>query len=410
VRPSQGRLLAGVCGAFGRATNTDPILWRVIIAVLTIFAGIGALIYLVAWLVLPADGDTASPIEALAGRGRSGTSTALTIIGSIIAVFALAAYVSEPFRATPLLAMFLLGGVLLLLLRDQRGRARPVGAPTTEAGYAAAAMGPPTTYQPAAPPAYAMSSAPYPPAPAAGTSSLPPFAPPPFAPHGPFVPPPPPPPPPPAPPMVRPPKPRSKLGGLMLSVILLAVGALAVVNLAGYHVPPSAFLATALGLVGVGLLIGTWFGRARGLIVLGILLSIVLSGGLVAGWDSPRGWWNQAGTATWAPASVEAVQREYRQGIGDATLDLSKVDFSESDIVTIDIAVDLGTLKIKVPSSVDVTVNAQVDVGDASVFQEKWDGLGQSARTITDLGEDGPGGGRLNINAKVDVGELEVTR
>jgi Cell wall-active antibiotics response 4TMS YvqF len=196
----------------------------------------------------------------------------------------------------------------------------------------------------------------------------------------------------------------------MFSIILLAVGALAAVNLAGYHVPPSAFLAAALGLVGVGLLIGTWFGRARGLIVLGIVLSIVLSGGLVAGWDNPRGLWNQAGTATWAPASVEAVQHEYRQGVGDATLDLSGVDFSESDIITVDVQVDLGTLKVIVPSNVDVTVNAQVDVGDASVFRERWDGLGQSARTITDLGEDGPGGGRLHINAKVDVGELEVTR
>ena len=41
VRPTQGRLLAGVCGALARATNTDPILWRVIISVLTIFGGFG---------------------------------------------------------------------------------------------------------------------------------------------------------------------------------------------------------------------------------------------------------------------------------------------------------------------------------------------------------------------------------
>src|SRR5258705_1174409 len=127
IRPTQGRLLAGVCGAFGRATNTDPVLWRIVIAVLTIFAGIGALVYLVAWLILPAEGDTGSPIEALAGRGPSGTSTVLTVIGALIVVFSLAAYISEPFRATPLVAVALLAGALLLLLRD-RGRTRP--APT----------------------------------------------------------------------------------------------------------------------------------------------------------------------------------------------------------------------------------------------------------------------------------------
>ena len=43
-------MLAGVCGAFGRATNTDPVLWRVVLVVLTIFGGIGVLAYLVGWL------------------------------------------------------------------------------------------------------------------------------------------------------------------------------------------------------------------------------------------------------------------------------------------------------------------------------------------------------------------------
>jgi hypothetical protein len=92
------------------------VLWRVVLAVLAIFGGIGALIYLIAWLLLPADGDTASPIEALAGRGQSRTSTVRTIVGTVILVLFLAGYVSEPFRAAPLLAILLLGGVLLLLL------------------------------------------------------------------------------------------------------------------------------------------------------------------------------------------------------------------------------------------------------------------------------------------------------
>src|SRR6266540_4210113 len=33
VRARQGRMLAGVCAAIGRATNTDPVLWRVLFAV-----------------------------------------------------------------------------------------------------------------------------------------------------------------------------------------------------------------------------------------------------------------------------------------------------------------------------------------------------------------------------------------
>jgi phage shock protein PspC (stress-responsive transcriptional regulator) len=41
VRPVTGRNFAGVCAAVGRATNTDPILWRVLFAVLTLFGGSG---------------------------------------------------------------------------------------------------------------------------------------------------------------------------------------------------------------------------------------------------------------------------------------------------------------------------------------------------------------------------------
>jgi phage shock protein PspC (stress-responsive transcriptional regulator) len=407
IRPTQGRLLAGVCGAFGRATNTDPVLWRIVIAVLTIFAGIGALVYLVAWLILPAEGDTASPIEALAGRGRSGTSTVLTVIGALIVVFSLAAYISEPFRATPLIAVALLAGALLLLLRD-RGRIRPV--PTNPVTGPEQAMS-----SPAPPPAYAAAPA-YPPAaPAYGPPPYtpPPYAPPPFAPHGPFVPPPPPPPPP-VPPMVRAPRPkppRSRLGGLTFSVLLLSIGTLAVLNLAGFHIPPLAFFATALGVLGLGLILGTWVGRARWLIAPGIVLTLALAGGAAATVDGfwPNGWHN-TGSVTWAPASAASLQKEYRLGVGDATLDLSSVDFSEAGPIEIETSVNLGSLKVIVPSNVDVIVDASVNLGDARVFRESWDGLGQSPRTITDLDNDGVGGGKLHLVASVHTGDLEVSR
>ena len=74
VRPRHGRYLAGVCAAIGRATNTDPVLWRVLLAVLGFFGGVGILVYVAAWLIIPGEGDTASPIESMLGRGRSSMS------------------------------------------------------------------------------------------------------------------------------------------------------------------------------------------------------------------------------------------------------------------------------------------------------------------------------------------------
>src|SRR6185436_17363089 len=127
VRPVHGRLLAGVCAGFGRATNTDPVLWRVVMAVLTIIGGFGLLVYLVAWLLMPAEGDTATPIEALLGRGQSSTPTAITVIATFVVLLTLVVLLgvhSEP----GLWGLLLLGGAAFLLLRDRDGRRRAAGS------------------------------------------------------------------------------------------------------------------------------------------------------------------------------------------------------------------------------------------------------------------------------------------
>jgi hypothetical protein len=193
-------------------------------------------------------------------------------------------------------------------------------------------------------------------------------------------------------------------------VVVLALGALAVLNLAGFHISPLAFFATALGILALGLIIGTWVGRARWLIAPGIVLALALGGGAATTMDGWPNWWHNTGTVTWAPVTATALEPEYRLGVGDATLDLSHVDFSGAGPIEITTSVNLGSLKVIVPSNVDVTVDATVNVGDANVFREKWDGLGQPGRTITDLGADGAGGGQLHLTAFVHTGDLEVTR
>jgi hypothetical protein len=198
---------------------------------------------------------------------------------------------------------------------------------------------------------------------------------------------------------------------LTFSVMLLVLGGLAVVNLTLVSVTPLAFLAAALGVVGLGLLVGAWVGRSYGLIPLGIVLALALASGYAVVNEGrwPRGW-GSAGDVTWAPPTVDTIRDTYRHGVGDATLDLSRVDFVDRSSAETDVELNIGTLRIIVPPDVDVTVVATVDVGDAKVFREAWDGIGSETRTITDLGADGPGGGRLHINASVFTGDLEVRR
>jgi len=193
-----------------------------------------------------------------------------------------------------------------------------------------------------------------------------------------------------------------------VSLALLVLGTVAVVDLTDWRVPAAGYFGAALGVVGLGLVIGAWYGRARWLIALGIVLSIGL--GIAGSVDWVDGRWH-GNTVTWEPTSVGAVQSEYRHEFGDTRLDLTEIDFSnQATPVRTDVQVDVGNLEIIVPPNVDVTVDAKVDVGNLDVFGETWGGLDPGARTVTNTGADGPGGGTLIIDARVDLGNLEVHR
>lgn len=206
-----------------------------------------------------------------------------------------------------------------------------------------------------------------------------------------------------APPAARPP--RSVLGRLTASAALLAVGVLAMVDLAGARIPGSAYAAVPLAVVGAGLLVGAWYGRARALIAFGaVLLAALVAVTAAEGVDRAT-----SGSVTWKPTSVEQIGPSYRIGMGNAVLDLSAVDFAGRS-VAVTVHVSMGNLTVVVPSTVDVTVRANVDVGNSTVFGERWSGIDQPERSAVDYGRDGPGGGDLTIRATVDVGDLEVRR
>ena len=188
----------------------------------------------------------------------------------------------------------------------------------------------------------------------------------------------------------------------------MALGGLAAADLSGVDVPELAYLATPLAILGIGLLIGTWLGRARWLIPLGVVLTLALGGGYAAIND---GHWTRTriGDVSYAPQTVGEIQPLYEREMGSLRLDLSDVDFTGRN-VTIEVNVAVGNLEIELPSDVDATVDATLDLGSASVLDEEWDGIGAETRTVTDLGEDGAGGGQVHITTTVHIGNLEVQR
>lgn len=428
VRPRGGsgqRKVVGVCAALGQATNTDPVLWRVLLAILAFFGGIGVLLYALGWLIIPQEGDQASPVEALFGRGRSSTSPIVTILLCVLAVLLAFTSLHMSFWSPVLLAGMAVGVVVLLGRRSGRAPAGGTAGSATGTAGAAGFSVPPTG---ASNPAYRA----------------------PFAPHGPYQSPtsaayqdtreyplagrdpdpwtaatgsrpmPPPPPPPPPPPVLnrpRPPRQRSPLGRYTFFALCLALGGLAVLAVTGLARPaPSAFVALGLGVVGVGLLVGAFLGRARGLIALGIVLAVAMPPALI-GETVP---WQQVRSdvarnrdfddQTWHPASLAEVQPTYRTSLGNGTLDLSKVDFTGHD-TTVNLSAGAGNVTVVLPPEVDTTVTVHNGMGNVTLFgQEQPHPYRDGDQAITNLGPDGKGGGTLTLLINAGMGNVEVSR
>ncbi len=64
IRPKDGRMVAGVCAGIGQYFGVDPNLVRIVLALLTLLsAGAAALVYLLAWVVVPEEGESGSIAE-----------------------------------------------------------------------------------------------------------------------------------------------------------------------------------------------------------------------------------------------------------------------------------------------------------------------------------------------------------
>ncbi len=68
VRAREGRVLGGVCAGLGRYFNVDPILFRVGAVALALLGGAGALLYLAALILIPAESEGAGTPTAAGGR------------------------------------------------------------------------------------------------------------------------------------------------------------------------------------------------------------------------------------------------------------------------------------------------------------------------------------------------------
>ena len=396
-RSRSDRKIAGVAGGLGRWAGIDPLVFRILFVVLLVFGGSGLLFYALGWLLVPEEGEVESEGQRLltGGSTRSKGSVVALVIVIVAAVIGLSSVLGFGQGIGGLGVLAVIGLAALLLLRNgpRTGTTEQVYGPVPPPGG-------PGAYGQTAGTAYTAPAAPaapaYPAAPVPETAT---FTPPPSPPAYPMYGPPAPPP---------PPRERSILGRVTLSVAVIVVGLLVGWNAAtDSDVPARVVFAAALAVVGIGLVVGTVYGRSRWLVAWALLLTLLAAAAAAAPDVSVRGGF---GDRTWSPTNVADLRPTYRLGIGDAELDLSALDLSGGGRERVEIRQGAGDLTVVVPDDVVVRIDADVDAGElrlpglASV-----DGTDLAERVVVPEGSS-PAAAVLVVDAHLGVGSLEVRR
>lgn len=202
---------------------------------------------------------------------------------------------------------------------------------------------------------------------------------------------------------------RSYLGRWTFGLSMITIGVLWILNVADVTTLGwGAVLSAGLLVIGVGLLVGAWFGRARWLIVIGLLLApFVLIAQFTANWFNADWAWADrggVGVVTQAPLSVDELEPSYEFGAGQLVLDLSDLELDGGSAHT---AVDVGTglIEVTVPDDVEVHVDASVGVGELNILGRSHAFLG---RDVIDTHVPDNPNGTLELDLSMGMGEIVV--
>jgi len=193
-----------------------------------------------------------------------------------------------------------------------------------------------------------------------------------------------------------------KLFWITVALVAIALGSLGLYDESGGSVVDAAYPALALTVVGVMLLLGAWVGRAGGLILLGVVATIVLLAAATTG-PSFRG--DRQLDAR--PTSAAQVKDRYAVPAGSIHLDLSDIeDLDQLDGRDIRVDANVGELVVTVPDGVDVDVRAEISIaGEADVFGEIHNGSDVLIEHQLDGGADAP---QIDLDVQLFVGSIEV--
>lgn len=362
-RRSDDRVIGGVASGLGDFLNVDPLLIRIGFVGLMVFGGLGLVLYVLAWLVVPDEASGKSIAEQL--LDRAGLNTSRVLLGALVAVglFLFVGGISNGLAmsgfATGLgvaIVVIIVGAVMLRQGEPGGTVAAPRAARPRQAKEAVAAAVVPDRREIRA---------------------------------------------------ARRRRPRSPLAGYVVGAMLAAIGLFALVtNVSGADVELGQFFGVALGVIGIGLVVGAWWGHARVLILLGLLMvpfavtSTFITAPIQGGIGGHR----------FTPTSFAELRDEYRLAAGELRIDLRQLPATTRP-VEITASVATGQLLVILPEDASVDVDSAVGAGDLSILgayqagtqlQDHHVVVGQAPRFVLHL-EGGIGG--INVDTWPDEWE-----
>ena len=181
--------------------------------------------------------------------------------------------------------------------------------------------------------------------------------------------------------------------------MLVGIGLLALITgITGASVDPGRYFGLALAVIGAGLVIGTWIGHARLLILLGFLLlpfafaasliTVPIEGGF--------------GTDRSSPTSAAELSDEYRLVGGQIYLDLTRIE-DTGEPIEINASVAVGELNVFLPDDAGLELDASVGGGQMRILGEYEEGTNLETRQVVD--GDGP---QFVLDLEAGLGTVQV--
>lgn len=388
-RSVSDRYIAGVAGGLGRHFDIDPTIVRVLLAVLTLFGGAGALVYAVCWCFVPEEGKDRAAIN-ISSDARKILLLAAAGVAGLLAV----GDAFSGFNAGWPIASIAVVIAVILIARDRKADRRAASSVDPSAyaeQYKAQYL---AQYAAATPSAQQIAdqvnqqvterleqqlgSAQSPP------PWYPPVMTPPLVPSHP------------------------KRTGIVwfwptLALIAIGLGVVGIID-GSNDVAVGVYPAIALAITGVMLLVGSMFGRPGGLIFLGLVSTVALSTATVLGTFHFDG-----RNLEENPTTAAAVLDGYTIHMGRIELDLTDVrDVAALAGRRIDLNLNAGEITVIVPRELNVQINA--DMGFAGGIKiPGYDGGGfEDSREKYLAGNPTSTLAPLELDIDVRVGQIEV--